>query len=405
MTVLPLTEPDAPAIRRIALFEAGFRVFFLLAPLYAACALAEWVLVYLGVVAPPVIASPTLWHAHEMIYGFAAAGVAGFFLTAVPNWTGAPYVRGLPLIGLAGIWLLGRIGMHAGEVIPPALTAALDLAFLPVLAALVAPPLLRNGIGRNAFLLVVLLALWGCDLAMQAELAAPSLGIDAVSGTRGSRVAIDILALLITVIGGRIVPAFTTTSLKLRGERALPRSSPVLDRLAIGSMALMLFAETVLGGGSVTGAIAIAAALVQAARLAQWRGLATVRTPILFVLHLGYAWLVVGLALKGAAALIDVLPETAALHALTVGAVGTMMMGVMSRAALGHTGRKLVAHPITATAYALVSLAALLRLVAGMFPGVALLAASGIAWSLASVLFLAVYAPIVIRPRIDGQPG
>jgi len=185
----------------------------------------------------------------------------------------------------------------------------------------------------------------------------------------------------------------------------LPRSSPVLDRLAIGSMVLMLLAEVVFGGGSVAGAIALAAALIQAARVAQWRGLATARTPILFVLHLGYAWLVVGLALKGASAFIDALPETAALHALTVGAVGTMMMAVMSRAALGHTGRKLVAHPVTVAAYALVSLAALLRLVAGVAPGVAMLAVSGIAWSLAFALFLAVYAPILVRPRVDGQPG
>ncbi len=405
MTVLPLTEPGAPAIRRFALFEAGFRTFFLLAPLYAACALAQWILVYLGVVAPPGMASPTLWHAHEMLYGFATAGVAGFFLTAVPNWTGAPYVRGLPLMALAGTWLLGRIAMNAGAAIPPVAAAAIDLAFLPMLAAFIAPPLLRNGIGRNVFLLVVLLVLWGGDLAMQAELAGPSLGIDAASGTRGSRVAIDILALLITVIGGRIVPAFTTTFLKLRGDQSLPRSSAMLDRLAIGALALLMLVEAILGSGPVTGAVALAAALAQVARLVQWRGLATLRVPILLVLHLGYAWLVVGLALKGAAAFVETLPETAALHALTVGAVGTMMMAVMSRAALGHTGRKLVAHPVTVTAYALVSLAALLRLTAGAFPGVALLAASGSAWSLAWVAFLAIYMPILIRPRIDGQPG
>jgi len=405
MTVLPLAEPTAPRIRRFALFEAGFRVFFVLAPLYAACALAEWILVYLGVIAAPGAASPTLWHAHEMLFGFAAAGVAGFFLTAVPNWTGAPYVRGLPLMALASIWVLGRIGMHAGVAVPPGVAAAINLAFLPTLAALVAPPLLRNGIGRNAFLLVVLLALWGADLAMQAELAGPSLGIDAASGSRGARVAIDILALLMTVIGGRIVPAFTTTNLKLRGERKLPTSSAVLDRLAIGSMALLLVAEVIFGSSAITGAIALGAALVQAARLSQWRGLATVRVPILLVLHVGYAWLVIGLALKGTSAFVDALPESAALHALTVGAVGTMMMAVMSRAVLGHTGRKLVAHPVMVAAYSLISLAALLRLLAGVFPTVVVLAGSGVAWSLAWVLFLAVYAPILVRPRVDGQPG
>jgi len=144
---------------------------------------------------------------------------------------------------------------------------------------------------------------------------------------------------------------------------------------------------------------------VQAARLSQWRGLATVRVPILLVLHVGYAWLVIGLALKGTSAFVDALPESAALHALTVGAVGTMMMAVMSRAVLGHTGRKLVAHPVMVAAYSLISLAALLRLLAGVFPTVVVLAGSGVAWSLAWVLFLAVYAPILVRPRVDGQPG
>jgi uncharacterized protein involved in response to NO len=407
MRVLSIEEPVTRPTRRFALFEAGFRVFFLLAPLYAACAIADWILVYSGVIDPPSAASPTLWHAHEMIFGFAAAGVAGFFLTAVPNWTGAPYVRGLPLAALSGLWLLGRLAMHAGVALPPALAATIDLAFLPALAALVAPPLLRAGLGRNAVLIGVLFALWTADLAMQAELAGVSLGIDWPIGSRGARAAIDILALLITVIGGRIVPAFTMTYLQLRGEPRLPRSVSALDRLAIGSMAMLLIADLIFPGTAVTGSLALVAAVVQAARLSLWRGLATLRMPILLVLHLGYAWLVAGLALKGGAAFIDGLSETGALHALTVGAVGTMMMAVMSRAALGHTGRKLVAHPVTGAAYALISLAALLRLAAPALPAAApyVMTGSAVAWSLAAVLFLSVYAPILIRPRLDGQPG
>jgi len=407
MHALPIDEPIARPTRQFAVFEAGFRVFFLLAPLYAACAVAEWILVYSGMIGAPWTASPTLWHAHEMIFGFAAAGVAGFFLTAVPNWTGAPFVRGGRLLALSVLWLLGRLAMHAGGALAPALAAAIDLGFLPALAALVAPPLLRAGVGRNLLLIVVLLALWTADLAMQAELAGPSLGMGWTIGSRGARAAIDILALLITVIGGRIVPAFTTTYLKLCGAPRLPRSVAALDRLAIASMAALLLAEAVFGDTAVTGSLALAGAALQAARLSLWRGLATLRMPILLVLHLGYAWLVVGLALKGASAFFDTLPETASLHALTVGAVGTMMMGVMSRAALGHTGRKLVAHPITVAAYALVSVAALLRVAAPLVPAAApsVLTGSGIAWSLAAVLFLSVYAPILVRPRIDGQPG
>jgi len=407
MPVLPLVEPSAPAIRRFALFEAGFRVFFLLAPLYAAVAILDWVLAYAGLVQLPIAISPTLWHAHEMIVGFAGAGMAGFFLTAVPNWTGAPFVRGLPLAGLAAVWILGRIAMCLIGVVPPLLAAVIDLAFFPLLGLLVAPPLLKGGIGRNSILLVVLAALWLADLAMQVEFAGSAIGLNVASAARGTRVSIDILAFLITVIGGRIVPAFTTTRLKLEGAELLPRSFALLDRATIAAMTLLLIVELASGEGKLTGTVALAAALAQALRLFHWRGIATAGTPILWVLHLGYAWLVLGLALKGGAAFIDGLPETAALHALTIGAIGTMLMAVMSRAALGHTGRKMEAHPLTVAAYGLVSAAALLRVAAPLMPAAipTLMIVSGLAWSLAFALFLAVYAPILIRPRVDGQPG
>lgn len=388
-------------MRQLALFEAGFRVFFLLAPLYAAASILEWLLIYTGAITLPADVAPTLWHAHEMIFGFAAAGVAGFFLTAVPNWTGAPFVRGLPLAALAAIWLAGRIAMHLGGSLPPPLTAAIDLAFLPALAASVAPSLLRGGVGRNTMLLVVLMALWLADAAMQAEfIGGPQIA------ARGARVAIDILALLITVIGGRIVPAFTTTQLKLRGDR-LPQSRAGLDKAAILSMALLILSEAIVGVGEVTASIALAAALIQATRLSLWRGIATWRQPILAVLHLGYAWLVLGLALKGASGFLEWIPETTALHGLTIGAVGTMMTAVMSRAALGHTGRKIEAHKLTVAAYALISIAALLRIVAPAAPELQLhlLTCSGVAWSAAFALFLAVYVPILTKPRADRQSG
>ncbi len=403
MTVLPLVDPSAAPPRRFALFEAGFRVFFLLAPLYATFAVLEWILVYTGRIEIPVTVSPTLWHAHEMIFGFAAAGVTGFFLTAVPNWTGVPYVRGGPLIGLGVLWLAGRLAMNLPGLVPPPLAAAVDLAFLPVLAALVMPPLLRGGGGRNGVLLVVLAVLWSADLAMQAEF----VGLAADTAARGARAGIDVLALLITVIGGRIVPAFTTSALKLRGISPLPRSFPFLDRLTITVMAAFLVVEAAMGAGKIVGLVALAAGLLQAARLYFWRGLATRRVPILWVLHLGYGWLVLGLLLKGAAALSDAIPETAALHALTAGAIGTMLLAVMSRAALGHTGRRIATHPAIVAAYVLISLAAVLRIAAPFAPALLghLVACSAIAWSLGFALFAVIYAPMLVCPRIDGQPG
>jgi uncharacterized protein involved in response to NO len=407
MHVASISEVAGPPVHRLALFEAGFRVFFLLAPLYATSAILEWLLIYSGAIVLPIDVAPTLWHAHEMIFGFAAAGVAGFFLTAVPNWTGAPFVRGLPLVILAAVWLAGRVAMHLGSILPLPLTAAIDLAFLPMLGAMVAPPLLRHGVGKNAMLLIVLSALWLADAAMQVEFAGASLGLSLKTGARGARIAIDIIALLITVIGGRIVPAFTTAQLKLRSVRRLPRSFAWLDRMVILSMALLLASEIIDGGGEIAALVALAAALLQAVRLALWRGLATRGTPILWVLHLGYAWLVLGLALKGGEAFLDWLPESAALHALTIGAIGTMMTGVMSRAALGHTGRKLEAHALIVVTYGLISFAALLRILAPLVPEqqVHFFICSGIAWSLAFALFLWVYTPILIHPRTDGQSG
>lgn len=377
------------------MFDDGFRTFFLLAPLYGALAVAFWVPVFLGWITPPMAVPPSLLHAHEMIFGFVGATLAGFFLTAVPNWTGTPGLRGAKLIALAALWLAGRIAMAALGAVPPAAAALVDLAFLPALGLAVAGPLFAAGKRRNLLLLVPLALFWSADVAMQAEFA----GWSADSAARGARVGIDILLMLITVIGGRIVPAFTGNALRAAGEATAPRSLPALDRGAIGAMALLVLTEATTGMGAATGVIAALACFLNAVRLALWRGDRTLKAPILWVLHLGYLWLVAGLALKAAAALGAAVPETAALHALALGAVGTMIFAVMSRAGLGHTGRALKAHRAVVLAYALISLAALLRVAASFAANsiVLLLSLSGIAWITAALLFLGVYAPILVR--------
>ncbi|HVM81841.1 MAG TPA: NnrS family protein [Stellaceae bacterium] len=400
---MSIEEPRHGRAARFSLFEYGFRVFFLLAGLYAALGVALWLPVFLGVLPLPVAVSATLWHAHEMIYGFAAAGVAGFFLTAVPNWTGAPARRGAPLMALAAIWLLARIAMLAMAWVPLWLPAALDLAFLPALAAAIAGPLWRSGAKRNLVLLAVLAALWAADLAMHLDF----LGVAPDAGSRAARVGIDVLLLLITVIGGRIVPAFTTNALRAVDPALVARSFAPLDRATVLAMALLAASEAATGLGPVTGTIALVAAVLSAIRLSFWRGARTLGSPILSVLHLGCGWLVLGLALKGASAFMEAVPEAAALHALTAGAIATMLVAVMSRAALGHTGRPLKAHPATVSAYALISLAAALRVAAPFLPQVfvPLLETAAAAWTLAFLLFLAVYAPILTAPRADGRPG
>lgn len=391
-----------PTAGRLALFEYGFRPFFLLAAFYAAAAVPVWLVLMTDAAALPTALAPMQWHAHEMIFGFALAGIMGFYLTAVPNWTGAPPLRGAALGFLVALWLAARAAMWLSAALPAGLVALLAITPPLGLAVFVLPTLARARQRRNLMFLVIPLALAGAILLVHLE----PLGWAADSARTGLRLGIDIALLLITVIGGRIVPTFTTNALKARGDSVLPRSVPWLDRLAILSVAALLIADTTERALPI-GIAALAAALLNGARLAGWRPLRTVRTPLLGVLHLGYGWLVAGFALQAVAALTDLVPPTAALHALTVGAIGTMMLAVMSRAALGHTGRPLVAPPATVAAYGLVSLAALIRLGGAMTPEwyLPMIQAAGVLWSLGFALFLWDYAPILLRPRIDGKPG
>ena len=382
----------------------GFRPFFLFAGAYGALAVAAWFAVlhrlYTGAATafPHGALPPHLWHGHEMLFGFAGAVVAGFFLTAVPSWTGREPVRG-PLLGaLALVWLAGRIALWSAAVLPPALVAALDLAFVPFLAILVVRALAGGWSRRNAIFLPVFAALFAGNVLFHLDAAGFAPGL----GARGLLLALDAVLFLLAVIGGRVVPAFTTNALRRAGEERLPVSRPPVEIAALLSVALLAVADLTAPDGAATGAIAAAAALIHAVRLSGWRGHRTLAEPILWIIHLGYAWLVLGFALKALALLGDFLPATAAIHALTIGAIGSMTLGVMSRAALGHTGRELKVSPPIVAAYLLVSAAALAR-VAGpaLLPAYEpqALAAAAILWIAAFGLFTVFYFPILTRPR------
>lgn len=400
--MVALTQTEAKPRPGFALFEYGFRPFFLLVGLHGAVMVPAWLAVLYGATQLPDAIPPLFWHAHQMVYGFAAAGLAGFMLTAVPSWTGAPARRGVPLIGLVLLWLAGRIVMTFPGPLPAWAAAIVDLAFLPALAFAIAGPLVASGKRRNLMLLVPLTLFWAGDAMMQAQF----LGLADDTAMTGARLGIDVMLLMIAVIGGRIVPTFTANVLRASGISFEPRRVPLFDIGSIGSIALLLVSEAATGTGLVTGAAALVAAVLNGIRLSGWGGQRTLKNPLLWVLHLGYAWLVIGLLLKAAAA-IDVVPDAAALHTLTIGAIGTMLVAVMSRAALGHTGRPLRAHPVTVAAYALVSAAALLRIAATELPDIycALLAGSGIAWTGGFVLFLWIYTPVLATSRPDGHDG
>lgn len=388
---------------QFAAFAYGFRPFFLGVGLSALVLVPLWVASFSFGLPLATDWPPMLWHAHEMLFGFVVAAIAGFLLTSVPSWTGRRGFAGPPLMLLTATWLLGRLVAATSTAWPFALVAIVDLAFLPALAAMLAWPLLRER-NRNTPLLLVLLVLWGCNAAFHFGLLREDLDL----ARRSLLAGVDLVLLLVTVIGGRITPSFTATALRMRGIEGVVRARKSLTVLAVALMALVVLVDVAWPDSKVAGWVALAAAVAQAARLAQWQGWRVTREPILWILHLAYLWLPVGLALK-ALWLLAAVPFAASwLHALTVGAIATMIVGVMTRVSLGHTGRPLRLHPLVTAAYLLVSAAALARIVGAWLPGLgysAAIALSAALWTLAFAAFLWIYAPILVTPRADGRSG
>lgn len=380
-----------------AILAAGFRPFFLLAALWAAVAIPLWLLFFAGDTVLPTLLSPVVWHVHAMVYGFGAATVAGFLLTAIPNWTGRMPLQGAPLGGLVLLWLLGRAGVLLSAKIGAGAAAALDLSFPAVFLAVVAREIVAGKNWRNLPMVAVLSLFLIGNLLVHLE----SLGL-ARTALLGDRLGVATLVMLISFIGGRVVPSFTRNWLaKANPGAAPPAGFGAVDRVALLLTALALAAWALAPGIAAAPYVDLAAGLALGVRLVRWRGLGAWRDPLVFVLHLGYGWVVLGLLLLGLDGFWPFLPQTAAVHALTVGAVGTMTLAVMTRASLGHGGRGLRAGAGTTAIYGLVTLAALLRLAAPLAGGdylVALMLAGG-AWSAAFGLFFVLYFPLLARPR------
>ena len=400
MSFIHLVEPQR-AHGPWPILALGFRPFFLLAALIAAAAVPLWLLVYQGILEPVSHLPPTIWHGHEMVFGFAVAVIAGFLLTAASNWTGRRTATRLGLGALTLLWIAGRVAIVAGEGLPSWLVIGIDVAFLPILAVVLAVPLLATGNRRNVVFPVILVILGLINLSIHLG------GIDAIDWdpSRGLRVAIDLVLLMIGVLGGRVIPSFTKNAIPQARVNPCPKASV----LALLSLAALAIAEAATGEPMVTGAIALAAGIINALRMRGWGTFATLRTPILWILHVGYAWLAAGLILRGVAELTGLIPLDAGIHALTLGAIGSMIIGMMSRVGLGHTGRLIVPAPLTIAAYWLVNAAAVLRVLFALTWDDTLRAVSvmgsGALWSLAFGLFIIVYWPILSRPRADGRAG
>ncbi|HET7362946.1 MAG TPA: NnrS family protein [Burkholderiales bacterium] len=399
MATIPIHDPVArePRHQGVAFLSAGFRPFFLLGAAWATVAVPLWLAAYVHGYALPGSLPAMVWHAHEMIYGYALAAVTGFLLTAIPNWTGRLPIRGAPLGALVALWLVGRIAFLASSAIGPWAAAAIDLAFTAVLIATVAREVTAAQNYHNLPVVGVLALLLAGNTLVHLH----ALDI-AYTAALGNRIGVATLIALIALIGGRIVPSFTRNWLaKQRPDVRPPAPHDRLDTACLLVVVIGLVAWVSAPDSQSASVLTIAAGLAAALRLARWRGLATAREPLLLILHVGYAWVAIGLLLIGTNGIVAWAPPGAPLHALTVGAIGTMTLAVMTRASLGHTGRELRAGPGTVAIYILVTLAALLR-VAAPLSGDAMAevsALAGLAWSGAFGLFAILYAPLLMRPR------
>lgn len=387
---------DDPRRRSIPTFLSyGFRPFFLAAGLWSAMAVALWIALFADGRALPSRFDPLGWHVHEMLFGFVMAAISGFLLTAIPNWTRRPPVAGGLLALLAGLWLLGRIACLVSALVPAPLALAADLSFPVALVTVVAREIVAGRNWRNLVVLGPLSVLGLANLLMHLE----TLGWHLPAGL-GWRLGLAAVIVLISVVGGRIVPNFTRNWLVRRPGVKPPAPHDWVDRGALGLLPPALLGWALLPDFAPVGGLLLAAAGLHLWRVLRWRGVATAAEPLLLVLHIGYGWLVLGVALLGLSMIVDVVPASAAIHALTVGAIGTMILAVMTRATRGHSGRDLSADRVTSAIFALVTLAAISRVAAAFAPDwiMALLGLSAGLWITAFGLFVLAYARMLLLP-------
>jgi len=404
MVHIQIEERPRTPPRGFALFSYGFRPFFLFAGIYAIVAMLFWLHALQGGPWPMAGLAPLDWHKHEMLFGVVAAPIGGFLLTAVPNWTGERGFGGRPLIVLFAAWLAGRVAMAPGLGVPTAIAAAVDLLYFPALALTLAPSLIRARKPWNLPFPVFLGVLFAANLLFHGA----RLGWwkEALADV-GIHLGVDMVLVMVAIIGGRIIPSFTMSGLRREGISVTIAPKPALEAMAIGAIVAVLVVDLTWPDGVVAGWVALLAAFIHALRLSRWHGLKTTRVPILWVLHAAYGWLVIGLLLKALWLLLGVEFASKWIHALSIGAFAGMILAVMTRASLGHTGRNLIALPPVIAAYWFINLAAALRVLAALAGEhyMIAVAAAGFCWLAAFGLFVWVYFPILTQPRVDGRPG
>ncbi|WP_417820048.1 NnrS family protein [Terasakiella sp.] len=384
---LDIGEPVQPYNGPV-LFSSGHRVFFLFTALSGVAFLLAWVLGYMG-----MIDLSLTWHGHEMVFGFSSAAIGGFLMAAVPKWTSSKNFVGRPVVIMAIFWLLGRIGILAAEMNEAFVYLAwLDLLYLPMLSYEIASRIIGAQNKRN-FIVPLVLVLW----------CLANVAWHFWDTANAARAGVYMIIAIASLISARVIPAFTQNALRMKLQTNITCTTPQWTHLVTVILVLLLALSTLFEAPDVIkGVIASVTAIVLVYRMARWHSFKTLDNPIVWVLHAAYVWLPIGFALTGVAHLTDYLNANQALHALTTGGIGMLILAVASRAALGHSGRPLKASGLTVAAYVIVTAATFVRVIELNSNWVI---ASGLLWVIGYGLFAAVYAPILIRPRIDGLPG
>ncbi len=380
-----------------AILSLGFRPFFLAAGIWSALAVLLWILMLVSGFALPSRFDPLTWHIHEMLFGYVGAAIAGFLLTAIPNWTARAPLQGAPLACLVAFWLVGRIACLFSAFVPLWVAAALDIIFPAALCIVVARDIAAARSWRNLLLPMPIALLCVADLLMFLEAG----GFNVPQGL-GWRLGLSTIVILISVIGTRIVPAFTRNWLLAHGIAKPLATHGLLDRAALGVLHAGLIGWAFAPMQPIFGAVLILAAALNLVRVARWRGHEARAEPLLLILHVGYLWIVIGAALLGAALLDAALPLAAGIHAFTAGAMGTMILAVMTRVSLAHTGRLLEADKLTTLLYLMINVSAVTRIAAAFLGGelqLKLLGFSAILWIASFAMFVGRYAPMLVSAR------
>ena len=382
-----------PSSFQPALLELGFRPFFFLGALYSLISLLVWGGFYAGQIVPPAfLIDPVSWHIHEMIYGFTLAIIAGFLLTAAVNWTGCAPIKQRQLAALCLLWLVGRIVINIDLGLPFWLILVLEASFIPVLLIVLAIPLIRAKNTRNFLILLRLLVLFACDIWFLKT-----------GSTLPLYIALMMVLTMVSLIGGRIIPAFTVGALRRTGIVVNQTAQMTLDRIAVASLIAVTVCLIFVPGTRLVSLCALFSAMVHGLRMRHYHSLKTASDPMLWILHLGYGWLVIGLFLLALTG-VGVFEIPLVIHALTAGCIGSMTLGMMTRVTLGHTGRPIESSTLTTLSFVLMQIAVVIRILGPMLIPQAtvhwIIGSAGL-WTTCFVIYLFVYAPMLFKPRAD----